>query len=643
MYYFLFSGFVFALPKPSLQDEKHILSLIENLKSSELLIQVESMRQLEDLGNKTIPYLLEYMKLNRKSWRVLHLLAKHQRPEIISTLKENIQSEIKKKDHGELLHLYLYSLAHFSSLDEILFVLEYFPYNNEELFGEPILYKLAKTHTKNFLKALYIKQKFDKSDILLNKVFKRLHLSPQTIIRLLNSKDPAHQAGALFILRCVRAQGVEPFFGKGLESQDTTVLIQAIMGSQEYYLIHLFPKLAALIPLHMNNFALKLSLESALKSLNSQKNFLFLFKKVQFNSPNIYLKYLVDLDHRVLTQNQKKQYLSQIIPYLETLLNDKNVDMQKWAIEKINNLYPRHPSLITSLEKLRNDKNVDIQKWAIEKLIHFYPQYPALVTSLEKLLNEPISDVQDQRWIIDRFYELSPNPISKKSIKKLTAFLKNNHLQLATKNMLIEYLISLPFSETQKLVQPYLEKPEFESSVFNGLIKLKSSKSIPFLMSKLLDKKIVNKCNLFEVLDELAPLQTKEMIFSQENLVLSFLSGPDEQCRYQALKRLIRLDPPYIETVLISFLSYRISDIQILAIRELKKRKSKKSVSFLIQQLASQNPMVQEEIVKALTEIGDPQAISPLMLTGMTTQHLGLKKEIRLALQRFNVQKSTIK
>jgi len=233
-------------------------------------------------------------------------------------------------------------------------------------------------------------------------------------------------------------------------------------------------------------------------------------------------------------------------------------------------------------------------------------------------LNDKSTTVATQRVALDALfqskYEKLPDILISKLKNKETPFL----LQIKS----IELLGLLAPPKAEEILFSLPDQPETEKIVLKALFQLKSKKLPDILISKLKNKTTSNsiKIKSIKLLGLLADPKTDELLFS-------FLSQPP--FTYDALEALYNLKPPYIETLMMSYLSHSDPVIKILAIRALGKLKSKKSVAFLISNLSSEFVNVTNAALHSLKLIGDKKAATPIMLILASSRN---HRTIKLAL-----------
>ncbi len=232
--------------------------LITALGDPHLHIQIDAMLKLEEMGKSAVPSLLRYLnsKNQTQQWRVLHLLAKQKRDEVIPVLKEIFKDPSTRKKRTLFLST-LYSFAWVAGSEETAFMLDQlkevtFGDTDIILMGVLAFHKIAKTSLENLLQGIYQAGLFLESLEsprlkMISDAIKNVDMTESKILRLFRQKNAARSAGALFILRVLKPKGAEPYFLQSLRLEnDPSILVQAILGVADYRIKRVFPKLLSL-------------------------------------------------------------------------------------------------------------------------------------------------------------------------------------------------------------------------------------------------------------------------------------------------------------------------------------------------------------------------------------------------------------
>ncbi len=240
---------------------------------------------------------------------------------------------------------------------------------------------------------------------------------------------------------------------------------------------------------------------------------------------------------------------------------------------------------------------------------------------------------------------------SKKPAQYLIDKLGKKNIPIHTQNAILYYLGLTAPENAEGVILPFLEPSATEDAALNALLQLRSEKVTDIILKKLTHKNtaLEKQKNLIamirhiepaKVSEKLTPILIKKLknkktdddVIRQLIPTLAHLSPPNveevifpfltyKNFAYPVLEALCQLKPPYIETLLISFLSHHDLNVKILAIQELGKLKSKKSVNFLVQYLSYENSGAINEVIKSLALIGDQKAASPITLTLLNSQN----------------------
>lgn len=154
LFFVLFSPFLWGA---SASKAPAIDSLIEALGNSNLHVQIDAMLKLEGMGKSAVPSLLRHLQTQNQTqrWRVLHLLAKQKRKEVIPILKKMLKDPSTRSQRTLFLSS-LYSLAWVAGSEETAFLLDQlkdvtFRDTDTMLMGVLSLHKIAKTDLSAFL------------------------------------------------------------------------------------------------------------------------------------------------------------------------------------------------------------------------------------------------------------------------------------------------------------------------------------------------------------------------------------------------------------------------------------------------------------------------------------------------------------
>lgn len=241
--FILFSPFVGGAP-PSKAPE--IAPLIEALGNHELHVQIDAMLKLEEIGKPAVPSLLRHLNTENQiqKWRVLHLLAKQKRKEVIPILKKMLKDPSTRSKRTLFLSS-IYSLAWVSGSEETAFLLDKLkPVTSRDtdmiLMGVLSLHKIAKTDLAAFLEGAYLAGIFLETSEsprlkMVSDAIKNLPMTESKILHLFRQKNAAKRAGALFILRTLKPYGAESYFLQGFRDKNNpSVFTQATLGIGEY-------------------------------------------------------------------------------------------------------------------------------------------------------------------------------------------------------------------------------------------------------------------------------------------------------------------------------------------------------------------------------------------------------------------------
>lgn len=546
----------------SLGNIKTIPSLIEALSDPAPYVQSEAMYSLEKMGKQVVPYLK-----NQDNWRAHYLLAKNGQKEIIPVLKKKIERTTHQEDKTEL-YTALVSLGFVGGKNEVAFILNLL----KKISGIRVpaimaLHHIAKRDLDAFIGGIDpVHLEETPSRKILSDVIKNLHFSTNTLLSLLNHPDPRTKATALFVLRHIEARGIAPFFERGLASQNPAVQIQAVRGIADLRITALFPKLIEGISARFSPLARKVAIETLMESGNIPNQF----------------------EHQMLKW-----------------LNHADDDLRRLAIKALIQFESK--GLNTFFEKALASHNPSIRKMAIEAMIRAESLLtPSIRNRLENQMLESIDD--DDVVIRDLAIRALARLKSKKKISYLAKKIKDPDLHAETKRDLLNYIGFFAPASAEELIEPYFKNPILSIAAIQSLYQLKSEKTVSMLVALLKDKKTPSNAKLEAInyfISHRSPM-TEEIIFP-------LLGDPD--LTHAALQALVQLKPFYIENLLISYISHRSQPIKLLAVEELGKMKSQKSVSFLIQHLSYKDPLIQNAIIQSLTQIGDSRAVKPITLT----------------------------
>jgi hypothetical protein len=174
--------------------------LIAALGDIDLHIQIDAMLKLEEMGQSAVPSLLPYLnsKNQTQQWRVLHLLAKQKRYEVIPVLKE-IFKDPSTREKRTLFLSTLYSFAWVAGSEETAFLLDQlkeirFGDTDIILMGVLAFHKIAKTNLENLLQGIYQAGLFLESAEsprlkMISGAIKNIDMTESKILRLFRQKN----------------------------------------------------------------------------------------------------------------------------------------------------------------------------------------------------------------------------------------------------------------------------------------------------------------------------------------------------------------------------------------------------------------------------------------------------------------------
>lgn len=185
-------------------------------------------------------------------------------------------------------------------------------------------------------------------------------------------------------------------------------------------------------------------------------------------------------------------------------------------------------------------------------------------------------------------------------------------------------------------VTRYLDHPDLGKIALVSLTDMNSAKALELIKQKLKDPSTKNPCYLLSILDRIKAIPL------EENLLLHYLTHPDEVCQYYALRGVIQRDFVPLERLLGLFADGKNISAKTLILQEMGRRHSQKSTPFLIDYLlylVRVNDVGLAKIaIEALASIEDPLAISPLKLISETSQNKDIRREAGLALKKITEQ-----